>query len=429
MRGLWRRLKGASGLPELPEAVERAVLLVGRLAARWPELRSRKLAATVEAMIARCDAGIAAQLGEIYGHREMERLEGAWRGLHWLVREMPPREDIALTVMNVAKAEVADAETEVRHAAWARVYAQRQAPPVAVLLVDGAFDHADTPALTALARLGALAQMPVIAGAAPALMGLAEPQDLSALRDPEAALASPAHEGFAALRRGPEARYLGLCITRFALTPPGALPRQPCPVPGQYAIAANIARSVAKSGWPQDCRGVEGGGVAGLGPTEAAIDERQESHLARAGLIAALGAKTRAWAGFFSLISLSRRDDLAGDAARNWRVSTHLPYLMVATRYAQHILRLAADWPGPRDAGFEAHIRDWLERQTDRSMQLNEAEMAQRPLWGHQFDLTGEARARLSLSPGFKLEGVPGAIELELTLPERARQRPPGAQR
>ncbi|MGR3793616.1 type VI secretion system contractile sheath domain-containing protein [Vannielia sp. SX4] len=423
MRGLWRRLRGASGLPELPEEVERAVLLVGRLAARWPELRSRKLAVTVEAMIARCDAGIAAQLGEIYGHPVMQRIEGAWRGLHWLVREMPPREDISLAVMNVAKAEVAGAETEVRHAAWARVYAQRQAPPIAVLLVDAAFEHADTQALTDLARLGALAQMPVIAGAAPALLGLAAPQDLSALRDPDAALATPSHEGFAALLRAPEARYLGLCVTRFALTPPGALPRPRCPVPGQYAIAANIARSVAKWGWPQDCRGVEGGGVAGLGPTEAAIDERQESHLARAGLIAALDAKHRAWAGFFSLTSLSRRDDLAGEAAGNWRVSTQLPYLMVATRYAQHILRLAADWPGPRDAAFETHIRDWLERQTDRSMQLNEAEMALRPLWGHQFDLTGKSSARLSLSPGFKLEGVPGAIELDLTLPEPAHQQ------
>ncbi|MBY6151678.1 type VI secretion system contractile sheath large subunit [Vannielia litorea] len=423
MRGLWRRLRGASGLPELPEEVERAVLLVGRLARRWPDLRSRKLAVTVEAMIAQCDARIAAQLGEIYGHPVMQRLEGAWRGLHWVVREMPPREDIALTVMNVAKAEVASGEAELRHAAWAGVYAERKAPPIAVLLVDVAFDHADTQALTDLARLGGLAQMPVIAGAAPALLGLAEPQGLSALRDPEAALATPAHDGFAALRRAPEARYLGLCITRFAFASPGDLPRPPCPVPGEYAIAANIARSVAKWGWPQDCRGVEGGGVAGLGPTEAAIDERQESHLARAGLIAALDAKNRARAGFFSLTSLSRRDDLAGEAAGNWRVSTHLPYLMVATRYAQHILRLAADWPGPREAGFEAHIRDWLESQTDRSMQLNEAEMAQRPLWGHQFDLTGEASARLSFSPGFKLEGVPGAIELELTLPEQAHQQ------
>ncbi|QDC08714.1 hypothetical protein FHY55_05435 [Oceanicola sp. D3] len=423
--------------------IERLTQRLAVEALRRPACVSPDPEATLRALIGEVDAALSAQVNEILAHPEMRALERTWRGLAGLARQLPPGGLVQLRVLDVAENELDTAAERLKALLFDGVYATSGAVPFAVLVVDRAFDHRDAPRLAALARLGAACQMPVLTQAALTLFkgGTVPRWDVL-----ETAFDGPGHAEWRALRDRPESRYLCLGL-------PGLLGRlpwgdrtapveafvfeeagPPCWVNPAHAMAANIARSVAVHGWATEIRGQEGGGLvewlpqtgaAGLSPVEVNLDERQEAHLARLGLAAALRSKGQMAACFFGAQTLALPPD--GDA----RVLSRLPYLLFATRYAQHVMRMAADAPeGEAAERFEARVRGWFAGQVRADIgAMTAEEMARHPLQAVSFDVApGEAaRARLVMTPGHRLEGGASPVPLELTLPFKAHQPPPSA--
>jgi hypothetical protein len=58
---------------------------------------------SIEAMIAEIDKKLSEQINLILHHPDFQKLEGAWRGLHYLVNNTETDEMLKIRVMNISK--------------------------------------------------------------------------------------------------------------------------------------------------------------------------------------------------------------------------------------------------------------------------------------------------------------------------------------
>src|ERR1044071_4608412 len=72
---------------EAKEAVERAVRTLAEQALSQTKLISNDVVKSIEAMIAQIDHKLTEQINLILHHADFQKLEGAWRGLHYLVNK------------------------------------------------------------------------------------------------------------------------------------------------------------------------------------------------------------------------------------------------------------------------------------------------------------------------------------------------------
>lgn len=64
---------------------------------------SKDTEAMINARIAQIDKLISDQLNEVMHHEEFQKLEGSWRGLHYLVSKSETGERMKIRVMNISK--------------------------------------------------------------------------------------------------------------------------------------------------------------------------------------------------------------------------------------------------------------------------------------------------------------------------------------
>src|SRR5687767_15256623 len=70
---------------EAKDAVERAVRTLAEQALSQTKLISNDVVKSIEAMISQIDFKLTEQINLILHNAEFQKLEGAWRGLHYLV--------------------------------------------------------------------------------------------------------------------------------------------------------------------------------------------------------------------------------------------------------------------------------------------------------------------------------------------------------
>ncbi len=70
---------------EAKDAVERAVRTLAEQALSQTKLISTDVVKSIEAIIAQLDKKLTEQINLILHHDDFQKLEGAWRGLHYLV--------------------------------------------------------------------------------------------------------------------------------------------------------------------------------------------------------------------------------------------------------------------------------------------------------------------------------------------------------
>ena len=78
--------------------------------ARWPSRRCRRrrlisadVVKSIEAIIAQLDKKLTEQINLILHHEDFQKLEGAWRGLHYLVNNTETDEMLKIRVLNISK--------------------------------------------------------------------------------------------------------------------------------------------------------------------------------------------------------------------------------------------------------------------------------------------------------------------------------------
>ncbi len=454
------------------EAVETAVRTLAEEALKGTAMISADAVGTIESIIAALDQKLSEQINLIMHHKDFQELEGAWRGLQYLVTNTETDEMLKIRVMNISKADLGRTLRRFKGTAWDQSpifkkvyeaeYGQFGGEPFGALVGDYHFDHTppDVELLNGMAQVGAAAHCPFIAGVSPSLMQMESFQELANPRDITKIFGTPEYAPWRSLRDSEDSRYIGLAMPRFLGRYPygkanpveefdfqedteGARHDKFTWVNSAYAMAVNITRSFKLYGWCSRIRGVESGGaLEGLPvhtfptddggvdmkcPTEIAISDRREAELAKAGLMPLLHRKNTDIAAFIGAQSLQKPAEYTdADATANANLSARLPYLFAANRFAHYLKCIVRDKIGSfRERGdMEKWLNNWISQYVlSNPASAGEETKAQYPLAAAEVTVEevegnpGYYRARFYLRPHYQLEGLTVSLRLVSKLP------------
>src|SRR5688572_21534202 len=85
------------------EEVETAVLTLAQQALSTTTKISTDAVNSIQAIVAEIDRKLSEQVNEILHHEDFQKLEGSWRGLHYLVNNTETDTMLKIRVMNVSK--------------------------------------------------------------------------------------------------------------------------------------------------------------------------------------------------------------------------------------------------------------------------------------------------------------------------------------
>ncbi|MEY2842205.1 MAG: hypothetical protein RI920_242, partial [Pseudomonadota bacterium] len=395
-------------------AVETAVLTLAQQALSNAKLISTDVIGSIEAIIAGLDAKMSEQVNQIIHNAEFQQLEGAWRGLHYLVNNTETDEMLKIRVMNISKVDVGKTLKKFKGTAWDQSplfkkiyeeeYGQFGGEPFGCLVGDYYFDHTppDVEWLAEMAKVGAASHCPFIAASNPALMQMQSWQELANPRDLTKIFTTPEYAAWRSLRESDDARYIGLAMPRFLSRQPYGAKTNPVEAfdfeedtagadhskytwaNSAYAMAVNINRSFKQYGWCSRIRGIESGGaVEGLPthtfptddggvdmkcPTEIAISDRREAELAKNGFMPLVHKKNSDFAAFIGAQSLQKPAEYDDpDATSNANLAARLPYLFATCRFAHYLKCIVRDKIGSfkERADMERWLNDWIMNYVD----------------------------------------------------------------
>ena len=455
------------------EAVENAVRTLAEQALVGTNLVSGDVLATIEGLIAQLDAKLTEQINLIMHAPEFQALEGAWRGLHYLVNNTETDTSLKIRVMNISKNDLSKTLKKFKGTAWDQSpifkkmyeeeFGQFGGEPFGTIIADYYFDNSapDVELLSNMAKIAAAAHAPFIAAANPTVMlmdswgELANPRDLSKI------FQTPEHAAWRSFRESEDARYVGLAMPRFLARQPYGAKTDPVEEfdfeedtsaanskgytwsNAAYAMAVNINRSFKEYGWCSRIRGIESGGaVEGLPvhsfptddggvamqcPTEIAISDRREAELAANGFMPLVHKKNTDFAAFIGAQSLhqpAQYDD--PDATANANLAARLPYLFATCRFAHYLKCIVRDKIGSfaeRDE-MERWLTKWIMQYVDGDpANSSEATKARKPLAAAEVVLEevegnpGYYTSKFFLRPHYQLEGLTVSLRLVSKVP------------
>ncbi|MCY7293837.1 type VI secretion system contractile sheath large subunit [Alteromonas sp. a30] len=209
-----------------------------------------------------------------------------------------------------------------------------------------------------------------------------------------------------------------------------------------YILGQRITNAFSLHGWTAAIRGVEGGGlVEGLPaytfetedgdlalncPTEVSITDRREKELNDLGFMAICHCKGTNKAAFFGGQSTnSPKQYLTDSATANARISSMLPYVMSASRFAHYIKVLMREKIGSfmTRQNVENYLNTWIAQYVLLDDTPPQHIKAKYPLREARIDVTevpgkpGAYRATVFLRPHFQLEELSTSIRLVADLP------------
>lgn len=458
---------------EAKSAVEQAVQTLAQQALAGTAVIGQDVVKTIEAMVAELDRKLTEQINLILHHEDLQRLEGAWRGLHYLVNNTETDEMLKIRVMNITKKELHKTLKRYKGTAWDQSplfkriyeeeYGQFGGEPFGCLVGDYYFDQSppDVELLGEMAKVSAAAHAPFIAGASPTVMQMDSWQELANPRDLTKIFLTPEYAAWRSLRESDDARYLGLAMPRFLARQPYGSRTNPIDefdfeedtgaadhskytwANAAYAMATNINRSFKLYGWCSRIRGIESGGaVEGLPvhtfptddggvdmkcPTEIAISDRREAELAKNGFMPLIHRKNSDFAAFIGAQSLQKPFEYDDpDATANANLSARLPYLFACCRFAHYLKCIVRDKIGSfkeRD-DMERWLQNWIMNYVDGDpAHSSEETKARRPLADAQVEVAevegnpGYYTSKFFLRPHYQLEGLTVSLRLVSKLP------------
>jgi len=458
---------------EAKEAVERAVQTLAQQALAQTKLISKDVVQTIEAMIAALDRKLTEQINLILHHEDFQKLEGAWRGLHYVVNNTETDEMLKIRFMNISKQDVGKTLKRYKGTAWDQSpifkkvyeeeYGQFGGEPFGCLVADYYFDQTppDVELLGEIARVSSAAHTPFIAGTSPTVMQMASWQELANPRDLTKIFTTPEYASWRSLRESEDSRYIGLAMPRFLARLPYGAKTNPVEefdfeedtgaadhsryawANSAYAMAVNINRSFKLYGWCSRIRGIESGGsIEGLPthtfptddggvdmkcPTEIAISDRRENELAKNGFMPLIHRKNSDFAAFIGAQSLHKPAEYDDpDATANANLGARLPYLFACCRFAHYLKCIVRDKIGSfkERADMQRWLQNWIMNYVDGDpAHSTETTKAQKPLAAAEVVVDevegnpGWYTSKFYLRPHYQLEGLTVSLRLVSKLP------------
>lgn len=455
------------------EAVEGAVATLASQALAQTALISDNAVRTIESMIAEIDKKLSEQVNLILHHEDFQQLEGAWRGLSYLVNNTETDEMLKVRVMNISKKELHKTLKKFKGTAWDQSpifkklyeeeYGQFGGEPFGCLVGDYYFDQSppDVELLGEMAKVASAIHAPFISAASPAVMQMDSWQELANPRDLTKIFQTPDYAAWRSLRESEDARYIGLTMPRFLARLPYGAKTDPVEdfefeedtgsadhnkytwANSAYAMAVNINRSFKLYGWCSRIRGIESGGdVQGLPvhtfptddggvdmkcPTEIAISDRREAELAKNGFMPLIHKKNADFAAFIGAQSLQKPFEYDDpDATANANLAARLPYLFATCRFAHYLKCIVRDKIGSfkEREDMQRWLNNWILNYVDGDpLHSSETTKAQLPLAAAEVVVEevegnpGYYTSKFFLRPHYQLEGLTVSLRLVSKLP------------
>jgi type VI secretion system protein ImpC len=453
--------------------VENAVRTMAEQALANASVISSDVVQTISSIIAELDSKLTKQMDEILHHEKFQKVESAWRGLHYLVNNTETDEHLKIRVMNVSKKELHKTLKKYKGAAWdqspffkkmyEQEYGQFGGEPYGCLVGDYHFDHSppDVELLGEMAKIAAACHAPFIAGGSPNVFGMESFQELANPRDLAKIFSTPEYAAWRALRESEDSKYIGLAMPRMLARSPYGAKADPVEafnyeedtgagdsskygwMNAAYGMAVNINRSFKSYGWCSRIRGVESGGaVDGLPvhtfdtddggvdmkcPTEVAIADRREAELSSAGFMPLIHRKNSNMAAFIGAQSLHRPAEYEdSDATANAALGARLPYLFATCRFAHYLKCIVRDKVGSfkEREDMQRWLNSWIMQYVHGDpTHASEREKAEKPLAGAEVVVEevegapGYYSSKFFLRPHYQLEGLSVSLRLVSKLP------------
>jgi type VI secretion system protein ImpC len=458
---------------EAKSAVEQAVQTLAAQALVNTKIISGDAVRSIEAMIAALDKKLTEQVNLIIHQEEFQKLESAWRGLHYLVNNTETDEQLKIRVFNVSKQDLGKTLKRFKGTAWDQSplfkklyeeeYGQFGGQPYGCLVGDYHFDHTppDVELLTEMSKLAASAHAPFVTGASPTVMQMESWQELANPRDLTKIFTTPEYAAWRSLRESDDAKYVAMCMPRFLARLPYGAKTSPVDefdfeedhtgsshdkyswANAAYAMAVNVNRSFKQYGWCSRIRGIESGGAVenlpthsfpsddgGVDmkcPTEIAISDRREAELSKNGFLSMIHRKNSDFAAFISGQSLQKPQEYDDpDATANAALAARLPYLFACNRFAHYLKCIVRDKVGSFRSreSMQDWLNEWILNYVDGDpMNSSEEVKAKRPLAAASVEVEeiegqpGYYQSKFFLKPHYQLEGLTVSLRLVSKLP------------
>ncbi|UKE68455.1 type VI secretion system contractile sheath large subunit [Xanthomonas cerealis pv. cerealis] len=455
------------------EEVRQAVRTLAEQVLDRSDIVSDDLTQTINAYVAEIDRKLSEQLNQILHAPPFQALEGAWRGLHYLVSNTETDPLLKIRVLNVSKSVLGKNLKRYKGTAWDQSpvfkkvyeeeYGQLGGEPYGCLIGDYYFDHSpqDVEMLRGIGQIAAAAHAPFIGAAGSALMGMENWNELSNPRDLAKIFTTPDYAAWRSLRDSEDAKYIALTMPRTLSRLPYGAKSDPVEEfdfeedtegadssrytwqNAAYAMAVNINRSFKLYGWCTRIRGVESGGaVEGLPthtfptddggvdmkcPTEIAITDRRSAELDKMGLMPVVHRKNSDMAAFIGAQSLARPEEYDDpDATANAALSARLPYMFACCRFAHYLKCIVRDKIGSFSTReqMQGWLTDWVMNYVDGDpANSSEASKARKPLAAAEVTVEdvegnpGYYTSTFYLRPHYQLEGLTVSLRLVSRLP------------
>jgi len=432
--------------------------------------------AMLNARIAEIDRLVSAQLNEVMHAPEFQKLEGSWRGLHYLLSQSETNEMLRIKVLNVPKKELLRDLTKGAAAIefdqsqlFKKVYEEEfgvlGGAPFGALIGDYYFGRSgqDIELLDKVSKVAAAAHAPFLTAAGSEMFNLDGFSDLAAPRDLAKVFDTTEYAKWKQFRDSEDSRYVALTLPHILLREPYGNATVPIEafdyeegVDGTdhskylwgnaaYALGARVTQAFGEHGWCATIRGVESGGlVQGLPvhnfrtdsgevvmkcPTETPITDRREKELADLGFAPLVHRKNTADAAFLSVQSAQKAKVYnKPEATASARISAQLPYIFSASRFAHYLKSMMRDKLGGFMTKSEAaaFLNDWIADYVVANPDASAKVKAKRPLSEARIDVTeipgkpGAYRAVAFLKPHFQLDELGVSLRLVADLPPPA---------
>lgn len=457
------------------EEVENAVHTLAEYVLKDTAVVSDDALNSISAIIAEIDKKLTEQVNLVIHHEDFQKLEGAWRGLHYMVNNTETDEQLKIRVMNISKKDLGKTLKKFKGTAWDQSplfkklyeeeYGQFGGEPFGCLVGDYHFDHSpqDVELLTQISQISAASHAPFITGLAPTTLQMDSWSELANPRDLTKIFSTPEYASWRSLRESEDSKYLGLAMPRFLSRLPYGSATDPVEEfdfeedtesadsskytwsNAAYAMATNINRSFKLYGWCSRIRGIESGGAVenlpvhsfptddgGVDmkcPTEIAISDRREAELAKSGFMPLIHKKNSDFAAFIGAQSLHKPAEYDDpDATANANLAARLPYLFSTCRFAHYLKCIVRDKVGSfkERQDMEAWLNTWISQYVlSNPAVASEKDKARRPLAGAEVVVEevegnpGYYQSKFFLRPHYQLEGLTVSLRLTSKLPSQ----------
>ncbi|MCR9959394.1 type VI secretion system contractile sheath large subunit [Vibrio alginolyticus] len=374
---------------------------------------NKNLTVTFREAINLLDRQISDQLSEVMHHPELQKLEGSWRGLNYLVMNSETSSTLKVRMMSMTKKElhkdlskaVEFDQSQIFKKVYESEFGSAGGEPYGALIGDYEFTNhpEDIESLRLMSNVAASGFSPFLSAASPALFGFDEWTELSKPRDLDKVFESLEYSQWRSFRESADSRFVSLTMPKVLARLPYGQATAPVeefgfeefevdPVSGiavnaehndycwmnsSYVLGVKLTDAFSKYGFCTAIRGAEGGGrVDNLPthffmsddgdpdmkcPTEIGITDRREAELGKLGFLPLCHYKNTNYAVFFGAQTCQKpANHESPEATANAAISARLPYMMATSRFAHYLKVMARDKIG---SFMEAEdVESWLNR-------------------------------------------------------------------